>query len=188
MLVRRIAVAAVLCLVVTSGLAGCVPAACSGAAAYPPGVWLDVSPWLHAHPDATLRACLDSRCVTSAPGNEVLQLVVPNKTFPPRTVRYTLTVTSANDAELRSSTSVRLDESQVHGPCGTQTWWSADARLSADGAVTVWHGEPGPIVPTAPPPITTTSTPPGRRNTQPLRYHRGAWTWSSCMAPQRRAS
>lgn len=157
MFARRIGAAvALLGAAVIPTLIGCSPAACSEAAAFPPGVWLDVSPWLRAHPGATVRACLDSRCVTSAQDSGVLQLVIPNASYPPRNDRYMLTVTSANAAGLHTSTTVRLEETQVQGACGTQTWWSADARLHTDGTVEVWHGEPGPFAPAAPSPAKTT--------------------------------
>ena len=71
---------------------------------------------LQAHPGATVRACLDSRCVTSAQDSGILQLVIPSVSYPPRKDQYTLTVTSANAAELHRSTTVRLEEAQVPGP------------------------------------------------------------------------
>ncbi|GAB3613536.1 hypothetical protein GCM10027415_18760 [Humibacter ginsengisoli] len=94
--------------------------------------------------------------MTSAQDSAILQLVIPNVSYPPPKDRYTLTVTSANAAELHGSSTVRLEETQVQGACGTQTWWSADARLGIDGRVKVWHGEPGPFAPAAPSPANTT--------------------------------
>jgi len=44
-------------------------------------------------------------------------------------------------------TRVTLRESHVAGACGTQTWWSADARLGASGRLTIWHGAAGPFAP-----------------------------------------
>ena len=156
---RRIAAVALLLVVVMPALAGCSRAACSEAAGFPPGVWLDVSPWLHAHSGATVRACLDSRCVTSAQDSTVLQLIIPNVSYPPRKDSYTLKVTSVSAPELRTSRAVQLQETHMQAACGAQTWWSADARLEIDGAVEVWHGEPGPFAPAAPKPASTTRMP-----------------------------
>jgi hypothetical protein len=148
---RRLAGAMAAALVVAS-LTGCAWGVCAGPAQFPAGVWLDPSPWLATHPDSSLTACLDGTCVTAdAAATSVLQLIVPYRHSPqPGRATYTLTITSPAPKPLDVRRRVTLREGQVTGPCGTVTWWDADARLQADGRLTVWHGSGGTGGPISP--------------------------------------
>lgn len=148
---------AVLVFVMSFALTGCSTGACAGAAQRSPGVWLDATAWLHAHPDASLRACLDERCMPVDRARGLVFVMAPLKKSPPQTTRYTLTLASSSSQELRVSKAVELSEFQMHGPCGTVSWWSADARLHKDGALTTWKGDGQfqPASPNAPTPSAT---------------------------------
>jgi hypothetical protein len=157
---RALARWAILAVAVAS-LTGCVPQVCATAAQFPPGVWLDPSPWLAAHSESTLTACLDGGCKKAdAATTAVLQMSVPYRSPAPETGKatYVLTVTSGGSSPLRIRTRVTLHESQVSGPCGTQTWWQADARLNRAGHLSIWHGTSGPFPPQVPRPVTSAPT------------------------------
>lgn len=132
---------AVLVFVMSFALTGCSMGVCAGAAQQFPGVWLDATAWLRAHPDASLRACLDERCMPADKTRGLVMVAAPLKKLPPRVTRYTLTVMSTSSQELRVSKTVELSRFQVRGPCGTISWWSANARLHKNGALTTWKGD-----------------------------------------------
>lgn len=157
---RGLALWAIIAIAVTS-LTGCVPHACATAAQFPPGVWLDPSPWLAAHPGSALTACLDGNCKKAdAATTSIVQLTVPYRSPAPETGKatYVLTITSRGSVPLKVLTRVTLHESHVTGPCGTQTWWQADARLDHAGHLSIWHHAPGPFAPQVPPTVTSTPT------------------------------
>lgn len=134
-------------------LSGCVPVSCEGAAAWPPGVWLDPTPWLAAHPGSTLTACLGGNCKkASSATNSVLQLIVSSS---PSSSNATYKLTVSSSTGFRTHRDITLVESSVSSPCGKQSWWQADARLGSEGALSVWHSTPGPfaaaVQPTATP-------------------------------------
>jgi len=80
---RGLALWAIIAIAVTSST-GCVPHACATAAQFPPGVWLDPSPWLAAHPGSALTACLDGNCKKAdAATTAILQLTVPYRSPAP---------------------------------------------------------------------------------------------------------
>lgn len=142
-----------------ASLTGCATQVCNEAARWPPGVWLDASPWLAAHPGASLSACLNERCKKADAGaTSVLQLIISNPARLPQPGKatYLLTVTAAGATPLKVQARVTLHRSQVRGPCGTETWWQADARLSAAGHISIWHGKSGPFAPQVPRAITPT--------------------------------
>lgn len=146
---RGLAAWAIIAIAVSS-LTGCAPGACATAAGWPPGVWLDPSPWLSAHPGSALTVCLDGNCKTAdATTTFILQLTVPYRSPAPQSgnATYPLSITSRGANALKVQTHVTLHESHVTSPCGTQTWWQADARLSATGHLTIWHGTEGPFAP-----------------------------------------
>jgi hypothetical protein len=127
-------------------LSGCVPVACEEAAAWPPGVWLDPTPWLAAHPGSTLTACLGSRCKTATSDTtSVLQLVVPPGAHSPNSSNASYTLTLSGSTGFHAHRDITLVKSSVSSPCGKQSWWQADARLESAGALSVWHSTPGPF-------------------------------------------
>lgn len=82
-------------------LTGCVAQVWATAAQFPPGVWLDPSPWLAAHPGSALIACLDGDCKSADTAtNVVLQLSVPYRAPAPETgeATYVLTRVLADQA------------------------------------------------------------------------------------------
>lgn len=136
--------------IAVSPLTGCAPGACAGAAQWAPGLWLDPSPWLSAHPGSALTVCLDGNCKTAdATTTSILQLIVPHRSPAPQSgnATYPLSITSPSSTPLKVQTHVTLHESHVTSACGTQTWWQADARLTAAGHLTIWHGAEGPFAP-----------------------------------------
>jgi hypothetical protein len=128
-----------------AALSGCAAPVCGEAAAWPPGVWLDPTPWLAAHPGMSLSGCLDGTCKTAvANSRSLLQLILPASASPaPGDAEYRLTVSWSTSS--RTTRTVRLVESKVSSSCGTQTWWQADARVDSAGHVTVWHSGVGPF-------------------------------------------
>lgn len=151
---------AIIVLAVAS-LTGCVPRACASAAQWPPGVWLDPSPWLAAHPESALTVCLDGNCKKAdAKTTSVLQLAIPFRSHAPEMGKatYVLTITSRSSPPLKVQNRVTLHESHVTSPCGTQTWWQADARLDATGHLFIWHDAAGPFAPQVPHTVTSTPT------------------------------
>lgn len=154
---RRSALWVIATLAVAS-LTGCATGVCAGAAQWPPGVWLDASAWLAAHPGSAITACLDGNCKhADSTTADLIQLVVPYRSPAPTSEKatYPLTITSRGSSPINVRTRVTLREFQVRSPCGTDASWQADARLGASGRLTVWHGS-GPFPPEVPHPITTT--------------------------------
>jgi hypothetical protein len=124
-------------------LSGCLPASCEEAAAWPPGVWLDPTPWLAAHPGSTLTACLGGNCKkANSATNSVLQLIAPSS---PSSSNATYKLTVSSSTGFHTHRDVTLVESSVSSPCGKQTWWQADARLGSAGRLSVWHSTAGPF-------------------------------------------
>lgn len=162
MRLRRRSVLWAITVLAVASLTGCAPRACAGAAQWPPGVWLDPSPWLEAHPRSALTVCLSGRCERADDTtNSILQLVVSNRSHSPKTgeATYLLTITSRNSTPLKVQARVTLQQSHVTNPCGTQTWWQADGRLDAAGHLSIWHGtSSGPFAPQVPRPITSAPT------------------------------
>jgi hypothetical protein len=126
-------------------LSGCVAPVCNEAAAWPPGVWLDPTPWLAAHPGSTLTACLDGNCKKTDPDTKsLIQLFVSASTHSPSSNDATYTLTISSSTPIYITRSVTLSESSVSSSCGTQTWWQVDARLGSSGRLSVWHSTVGP--------------------------------------------
>lgn len=102
---------AVWAIIAVASLTGCVPHACASAAQWPPGVWLDPSPWLAAHPASPLTVCLDGNCKKAdATTTSILQLVNPNRAHARKTGKatYLLTITARNSTPLKVQTRVTL--------------------------------------------------------------------------------
>jgi hypothetical protein len=151
---RTAAAALVLAAAISLLCAGCTPMlACSGPGIPSPAVWLDASAWLAAHPGAELRACYGGRCQTvTADQPRAAQLIhVGTDEVSSRL----LTVDSTAIAPLHLAIRLGLNSHTfTGGACGPVTTWGRNARLNADGTITVgrWNGE-------VPPPATATALP-----------------------------
>lgn len=136
---RAVAVGAVTVALVTTLLcAGCTPAgrACDGPGIPVPAVWVDASEWLAAHPGAEVTACYDGRYQTlPADDSGLAQLVNTSGNYKaPRA----LTIDSAHTAtRLHISRRIALNSARFSDPCGGGTTWGRNARLNADGTLTV---------------------------------------------------
>ena len=124
--------------VMIGALAGCTtqPTVCPASAVYAfPSVQLNVSAWTRSHPQATVRACADTHCVSYRAGEVGAHLHVPTspRTDPRRMVTITLTADQAGQQVLRTNTLVRLVHHTKHDPCGPRDWWTASVTLTATG-------------------------------------------------------
>lgn len=124
--------------VVIGAVAGCTtrPTVCAASAVLAlPSVDVNVSAWMRAHPQATVRACADTHCLSYPAGEVGADVHVPTSpgTGPNRMVTITLTADETGRQVLRTDTRVRLVHHTTHDPCGPRDWWTASATLTATG-------------------------------------------------------
>lgn len=102
---------------VGAGVCSCgvlAPRACAGPAEGPPGIQLDATPWLAAHPGASLEACLASRCATLSRDQETAELQTTMQD-----VEGTYPLTLRSGGTVVAEEQIHLADPAVAGPCGT---------------------------------------------------------------------
>jgi hypothetical protein len=124
--------------VMIGAVAGCTtrPTVCAASAVSAfPFVQLNVSAWTRSHPQATVRACADTHCVSRPAGEVGVQIYLPTPpgTDPRRIVTITLTADQSGQQVLRTNTLLRLVHHTTHDPCGPRDWWTASATLTTTG-------------------------------------------------------
>lgn len=110
-------------------LTGCTQAGnCAQAITPAPQISVDVSPWIKAHPETTVRVCVDGNC--AAGENEV---VVTGQD--PKTPLRDGTVGQITVEPMRGSTVVESVTAQALLSADQCGQWSAHLQLSADGSL-----------------------------------------------------
>lgn len=99
--------------IAVSGCGTLQPRVCAGPAEGPPGIELDATPWLGAHPGESLEACLASRCSVLAQGQETAGLQAPMQNI---AGTYTLILRSGGVVVAREQ--IHLADQTAAGPCG----------------------------------------------------------------------
>jgi len=106
-----------------------------------PAVFLDASPWLSAHPHASLRACYAGRCETiDATTHEPVQLAQFHGILG---TRQLLTIASQGSRPQQLiNEQLSLKRKTTPGPCGSVDYWGMNTRLSSAGKIAIlgWSG------------------------------------------------
>lgn len=129
----RIVVFGVMGAVTCALLSGCGVKTCSGADMPPPSVILDASPWRSAHPEATLKACLDGGDCMKVDDWAQLAAKVPVGKM--TSFRLTVSGTENGTSILAIARNVTIPVAVGHTACGDTRTQVLSVTLAADGTL-----------------------------------------------------
>lgn len=115
-------------------LTGCGTGVCAGAAALPPQAFVQVQPWLAAHPAGVAHACYARSCADASATHPVVHLTVDEQDGldSPHTLTVMLTADGHTVTRIERFALKHLP-SPAGLPCPMPDTWARNVLISADG-------------------------------------------------------